>query len=134
MSDWNAVKRDFYPEKPPVSITRTPVTGLRNPLISPGISIRLEGAFPLVEPSSLGDLPGGVTCQWSRKDRQQREFRGRDALQQPGAQRTDTSIQWENMGWGVNKCRANRKTERNQLKERKGAALRRTQSCLSPGL
>lgn len=32
------------------------------------------------------------------------------------------------MGWGVNKCRANRKTERNQLKERKGAALRRAQT------
>lgn len=31
-------------------------------------------------------------------------------------------------GVGVNKCRANRKTERNQLKERKGAALRRAQT------
>lgn len=80
--------------------------GLRNPLISPGMSVRLELAFPLVgaifpeRPPWRSDLP--VVQEGQAVTRLQ----SRDALQEPGAWTTDngrTSIQWENIGWGVNK-------------------------------
>lgn len=69
------------------------------------MSVRLELAFPLVGAIFPGRPPWRSDLPVVQEGQAVTRLQSRDALQEPGARRTDTSIQWENMagGGGVDK-------------------------------